>query len=155
MNAKRGVIILSLVLLGLILPLNLVYGNVPSVQEVEATADGDDTVLNLETSHSSPSSGHYVDSVEVRVDDGDAVAYGQDPQSSTRFSVEIVLEDASPTKVEVRSHCISHGWGAWKVLELGDGEPDENGGGIPGFPAGSLVLGLAAGLLLLWVTRKN
>jgi hypothetical protein len=155
MNVKRGVIVLSLLLLGLTLPLSFVYGNVPSVLEVEATADGDDTVLGLEISHSSPSSGHYVDSVEVRVDDGAAVAYGQDPQSSTRFSVEIVLEDASPTKVEVRSHCTSHGWSGWRVLELGDDEPEGNGGGIPGFPAGSLVLGLGVGLLLLWVTRKD
>jgi hypothetical protein len=76
MNVKRGVIVLSLLLLGLTLPLSFVYGNVPSVLEVEATADGDDTVLGLEISHSSPSSGHYVDSVEVRVDDGAAVAYG-------------------------------------------------------------------------------
>ena len=154
MNVKRGIII-SLVLLGLTLPLSFVYGNVPRVLEVEAMADGDDTVLGLDVSHSSPSSGHYVDSVEVRVDDGDAVAYGQDPQSSTRFSVEIVLEDASPTKVEVRSHCTSHGWSAWKVLGLGDEEPDESGGGIPGFPVEASVLGLAVGLLLLWVTRKN
>ena len=154
MNVKRGIII-SLVLLGLTLPLSFVYGNVPSVLEVEATADGDDTVLGIEISHSSPSSGHYVDSVEVRVDDGDAVAFDQDPQSSTRFSVEIVLEDASPMKVEVRVHCTSHGWSAWKVLGLGDGEPDESGGGIPGFPVEALFLGLAVGLLLLWVTRKN
>ncbi len=154
MNVKRGIII-SLVFLGLTLPLSFVYGNVPRVLEVEATADGDDTVLGLDVSHSSPSSGHYVDSVEVRVDDGDAVAYDQDPQSSTRFSVEIVLEDASPMKVEVRVHCISHGWSAWKVLGLGDEEPDESGGGIPGFPVEAIVLGLAVGLLLLWVTRKN
>ena len=155
MNAKRGIIVLSLVLLGLTLPLSFVYGNVPSVLEVEATADGDATVLGLEISHSSPSSGHYVDSVVVRVDDGDEVAYDQDPQSSTRFSVEIVLEDASPMKVEVRSHCINHGWSAWKVLGLGEEEPEENGGGLPGFTAGSLVLGLGVGLLLLWVTRKD
>jgi len=154
MNVKRGIII-SLVLLGLTLPLSFVYGNVPRVLEVEATADGDDTVLGLDVSHSSPSSGHYVDSVEVRVDDGDEVAYDQDPQSSTRFSVEIVLEDASPMKVEVRVHCTSHGWSAWKVLGLGDEEPDESGGGIPGFPVEAIVLGLAVGLLLLWVTRKN
>lgn len=145
---------MSLVLLGLTLPLSFVYGNVPSVLEVEATADGDDMVLGLEVSHSSPSSGHYVDSVVVRVDDGDEVVYDQDPQSSTRFSVEIVLEDASPTKVEVRVHCTSHGWSAWRVLGLGE-EPEEKGGGIPGFPVESVVLGLAVGLLLLWATRKN
>jgi hypothetical protein len=153
MNAKRGIII-SLVLLGLTLPLSFVHGNVPRVLEVEATADGDDTVLGIEISHSSPSSGHYVDS-EVRVDDGDEVAYDQDPQSSTRFSVEIVLEDASPTKVEVRVHCTNHGWSVWKVLGLGDEEPDESGGGIPGFPVEAIVLGLAVGLLLLWGTKKN
>ncbi len=145
---------MSLVLLGLTLPLSFVYGNVPSVLEVEATADGDDMVLGLEVSHSSPSSGHYVDSVVVRGDDGNEVVYDQDPQSSTRFSVEIVLEDASPTKVEVRVHCTSHGWSAWRVLGLGE-EPEEKGGGIPGFPVESVVLGLAVGLLLLWATRKN
>ena len=155
MNVKWSIVILSLVLLGLTLPLSFVYGNVPSVLEIEATADGDDTVLGLEFSHSSPSSSHYVDSVEVRVDDGEKMVYDQDPQSSTRFSVEIVLEDMSPAKVEVRSHCTSHGWSAWRVLELGDEEPEEKGGGIPGFPAEALALGLAVGFLLLWVYKKN
>ncbi len=154
MNTKR-IIILPLVLLGLILPLSFVYGNVPSVLDVEVTVDGDDAIINFEISHSSPSSSHYVDSVEVRADDGDEVAYNQDPQSSTRFSVEIVLKNTSLTKIEVRSHCTSHGWSAWKVLELGDEEPEENGGGIPGFPAEALSIGLVVGLLLLWMFKKN
>ena len=156
MNVKRG-FMLALVLLGLALPLSSVLGNVPSIPVVEITADGDDTLLNVEISHSSPSSSHYVDSVEVKVDNGDATAYEQDPQSSTRFTVELVLEGASPSKVEVRSHCTSHGWSAWKVLVLGEvgDEPEENGGEIPGFPAWSLALGLGVGLLLLWATRKS
>ncbi|MFC1803259.1 hypothetical protein ACFL0D_04745 [Thermoproteota archaeon] len=154
MNMKRGIGILSLLLLRLI-PLFVVYGNVPSFLEVEATARGDDIVLGLEISHSSPSMRHYVDSVEVRWDDGEEVTFKQDPQSSTKFSVKIILEDTSPTKIEVRSHCISHGWSAWRVLELQDKELEENGGGIPGFPAESLFLGIALGLLLLYMTSKN
>ena len=166
MNTKR-IIILPLVLLNLILPLSFVYGNVPSVLrwrsvlEVGVTAEGEGAILNLEISHSSPSSSHYVDSVEVRVDNGDEVAYAQDPQSSSRFSVEIVLEDTSRrarmccARIEVRSHCTSHGWSAWKVLELGDEEPEEKGGGIPGFPVEALSLGLVIGLFLLLMFKKN
>lgn len=153
---KRG-FILTLVLLGFALPLSSVLGNVPSVLVVQPTVEGDDTLLSLEISHSSPSSSHYVDSVEVKVNDSDAASYEQDPQSSTRFSLEIVLEETSLSKVEVRSHCTSHGWSTWKVLVLGEvgDEPEERGGGIPGFPAGSLALGLGVGLLLMWVTRKS
>jgi desulfoferrodoxin (superoxide reductase-like protein) len=164
MNTKRGIIILTLVLLRMTLPISFVYGNVPSVLEVESTADGSDTVLILEISHSSPSSNHYVDSVEVKADDGDNMVYDQDPQSSTRFSVEIVLEDTSPTKVEVRSHCTNHGWSTWKVLELEVEEPEpepepeeepETPGEIPGFGFESILIGVVISMLVMFLMSRR
>ena len=162
MNAKQGLIILTLVLLRLTLPVSFVYGNVPSVLKIDSTADGLDIVLILEISHSSPSSSHYVDSLEVKVDDGNELAYDQDPQSSTRFSVEIFLRDMSPTKVKVRSHCTDHGWSTWKVLELEvealELEPEEEPetpGGIPGFSIESSLIGVVFSIMVMWLMSRR
>lgn len=160
MNVKQGIIILSIVLLHLTPPISFVYGNVPSVLEIDSTADKLNTVLILDVSHSSPSSSHYVDSVEVKVDDGDKVIYNQDPQSSTRFSVEIALEDTSPTKVEVRSHCTNHGWSVWKVLKLEAEEPEpeeepDTSSGIPGFGFESVLIGVVLSMLVIRLMSRQ
>lgn len=52
-------------------------------------------------------------------------------------------------KIRVRSHCNIHGWSRWK------GEEEEGGGGIPGFPYESILIGIVIGLMMLWKLQRR
>ncbi|MFA9496620.1 MAG: hypothetical protein ACERKS_11970, partial [Candidatus Bathyarchaeota archaeon] len=69
-----------------------------------------------------PSSSHYVETIEVRID-GEVYEIDLDPQTETVFEVEIMLEDVDLTFFEVRVKCISHGWSSW--ASFGVEEPVE------------------------------
>jgi desulfoferrodoxin (superoxide reductase-like protein) len=143
---KQGLGLVFLIILTSLLPLNLVYGDVPSILEIEATVDKDETLLKVEVRHSSPSSQHYVDSIEIKLDNGEVVEFSQEPQSSTRFTVEIKL-DSTAEKIDVRAHCTNHGWSKWETFEEKHGNGESTG--IPGFPFESVVLGLFLTFLFL------
>jgi hypothetical protein len=129
-----------------------VSGDVPSVLEIDATIE-DETVLIIDVRHASPSSTHFVDSIEIRLDDGAEKVFSQEPQSSTRFSIEVTL-DSSVDKIEVRVHCTNHGWSKWATFsEVSETEEPR---GIPGFPYLSIILGLLlSSLFLRLVSQKQ
>ena len=138
---KTRIVFLGLLLvLSYLAPSVVTYANVPTVLSLEIVERGDDDVLVIEVSHSSPSSTHYIDSVEVEV--GDQVYNIEDMggQSSTIFTVELVLESPGEA-VRVRAHCNLHGWSQW--TQVGE-EPTDEGGGIPGFGYAAIFLGLTA-----------
>ena len=128
-----------------------VSANVPTVIELQLESRGEETVLVIQARHSSPSQGHYVDSVEVDID-GTVEKIELDPQSETTFTVEHTV-DPKAVDIRARAHCTNHGWSQWKSLQTE--EPTEDGGGIPGFPVESTAIGLAVGAVLLWVARRQ
>lgn len=128
-----------LVMISLFFPLVIVSGDVPNVLEINATVGKDETMLIVEVRHSSPSSSHFVDSIEIRLDDGVEKVFSQEPQSSTRFTIELKL-DESVEKIDVRVHCTAHGWSKWATFTEGPVEQEPSG--IPGFPYISVILGL-------------
>jgi desulfoferrodoxin (superoxide reductase-like protein) len=132
-------------------PLTVTQANVPTVMSIEEATRGDDDVLVIEVSHSSPSSSHYIDMVEVEV--GEQVFTMEDlgGQSTAVFTVEHVLE-SSGTGVRVRAHCNLHGWSQW--TQLGDEQTDQ-GGGIPGFGYAAMFLGLALYFMVARVRARS
>jgi desulfoferrodoxin (superoxide reductase-like protein) len=127
-----------LLVLSWLTPLAVIHANVPTVLSLEEERRGDDDVLIIEVSHSSPSSSHYIDSIEVEI--GEEVFTIEDlgEQSSTVLTVEHILE-SSGKGIRVRAHCNLHGWSRW--TELGE-EPTDQGGGIPGFSYAAIFIGL-------------
>jgi desulfoferrodoxin (superoxide reductase-like protein) len=127
------------------------YANVPTVLSLEEIERGDDDVLVIEVSHSSPSSSHYIDSVEIEVDDQVYTLEDLGGQSATVFTVEHVL--GSPeADVRVRAHCNLHGWSQW--TQLGE-EPADTGGGIPGFGYAAILLGLTLYLMAVRIGARS
>ena len=130
-----------LLVLSFLAPSTVIYANVPTVLSLEEVRRGDDDVLVIEVSHSSPSPTHYIDSVEVEVGE----------QSATVITVEHVLESPGAT-VRVRAHCNLHGWSQW--TQLGE-EPTDEGEGIPGFGYVAILIGLTAYLVTTRIRRRG
>lgn len=128
----------------------VVYANVPTISGLEEVERGDDHVLLIEVSHSSPSSIHYIDSVVVEA--GEQVyTIGLSGQSTAVFVVEHVLESPG-APVRVRAHCNVHGWSQWR--RLGD-EPTDGGEGIPGFGYAAMLVGLTVYLAAAHARRQG
>jgi len=140
-----------LLVLSFLAPSTVIYANVPTVLSLEEVRRGDVDVLVIEVSHSSPSSTHYIDSVEVEV--GEQVYTIEDlgEQSATVITVEHVLESPGAT-VRVRAHCNLHGWSQW--TQLGE-EPTDEGEGIPGFGYVAILIGLTAYLVTTRIRRRG
>jgi desulfoferrodoxin (superoxide reductase-like protein) len=136
-----------------------VLADVPSVLEATMLEEDGALVLSLEVRHNSPSSMHYVDTVEVVIDGGTAKTYDLAPQSSTTFSENIALEVSEASEVEVRVNCNLHGWSSVVNVGVDDNETEETvgGSGIPGFPYGSVLLGgaISVGYLLYARGRRS
>ncbi len=151
-DLKTRIIVMGVLLaLSCLAPSVVTYANVPTVLSLEVVERGDDDVLVIEISHSSPSSSHYIDSVEVEV--GDQVYTIEDlgGQSTTVFTVEHVLDSPSGD-VRVRARCNVHGWSQW--MGLGE-EPADTSGGIPGFGYAATLIGLAAYIMVTRISMRN
>lgn len=116
-----------------------IYGDVPSVLEISVVVE-DDTKINLEVRHGSPSSAHYVDIIEVKVGDETHII-NLEPQSTVTFSEIIVIEKLNVEEFDVRAHCNIHGWSKWKTFKS-ETEVENSSNGIPGFPIYSILTGL-------------
>ncbi|MGD2142129.1 MAG: hypothetical protein PVH79_01460 [Candidatus Bathyarchaeota archaeon] len=130
-----------------LIPALIAYADVPTVVELELETRGEDSVLIIQVRHSSPSGTHYVDVVEVEVDET-VEKLELDPQSTTTFDIEHSV-DADVVEIRTRAHCTNHGWSRWKSLETE--EPTNGSGGIPGFPIESIILGIVISVVILWV----
>lgn len=148
MRLKGPAMVVALLVLLCLSSIPLAHADVPSVLEITRVEEGGDTFLVIEVRHGSPTSSHYVDVIEVEVDGMVERLDDLGPQASARFEVRYAVDPDA--KIRVRAHCIVHGWGLWAGEE---GEEPGGGGGIPGFPLESMVLGAALVLLLLW--RKS
>lgn len=124
-----------------LLSVTIVRADVPSVLLIDVV----EGKITVEIRHASPSSSHYVETVEVRVG-GDVYEIDLDPQIETVFESEVTLDDVDLTYFEVRAKCISHGWSNW--ASYGVEEPNDETGGIPGVPLLSVLAGVTLVMLL-------
>ena len=93
-----------------------VLANIPTVLNVEAAKDGADTVLSIEISHSSPSSTHYVDVIEVEINERLDRLSDLEPQTTTTFTYEHNIGTVEYEAIRVRAHCTDHGWSPWATM---------------------------------------
>ena len=121
-----------------IVPIMIVYANVPTVLSMEIETRGEDTFLIIEVAHSSPTSTHFVGTAEVEVGDESVIHLDLVPQTSGTFTIEVELESLAES-IRARVSCTTHGWSSWRRLII---EDQDRGGGIPGFPVEAIALGL-------------
>jgi len=93
--------------------IHVVFADVPSVLIIEPWTSGTDTILNITVRHSSSTSSHYVNKVEVDVD-GTVHDIDLIPQSTVNFVVQFNMGELTeePT-VRARAVCTIHGWSSW------------------------------------------
>ncbi len=127
-----------------------VYGDVPVVLNLNTVARGGETVLVIEVRHNSPNPTHYVDLVTVMLGDS-SYQIDLDSQNEAVFTVEYVL--GSTESVRARAHCTLHSWGQWRQLGLGDA--NSGGGGIPSFPIESIILAFLMSLTLFRLKKLS
>lgn len=146
MNVKN----LVLVTLILIASNNLILANadVPNVLELSVEKNGDQ-ILVIKVRHSSPSSSHYIDKIQIELDGELVEATDLDPQTDTQFTEQYTLESESEN-IRVRAHCNLHGWSNWDSLEM---EEESEPQGIPGFPVASIILGTILALVIFWFRK--
>jgi hypothetical protein len=140
-----------MVILVSLLPVIISYANVPSMLNIKIEISGDSTILLLEVAHSNPTSTHFVNVVEVELGD-EELSLTLEPQTSGSFTVEVEV-DSIPETLRARSKCTTHGWSQWRRFTT-DTE-NGGGGGIPGFPIESIVLGLITALIVYRYALKG
>lgn len=94
----------------------LVSADVPTVQNVKATKEGEDTVLDIEIRHSSPSSTHYIDIIEIEINERLDRVTDLEPQTSTTFTYKYSIGTVKYETIRLRAHCTLHGWSSWTKL---------------------------------------
>ncbi len=138
-------------LLSCMLPLTMGIADVPSVIDLKRENRGSDTVLVIQVRHNSPSSNHYVDTVEVEIDGKVEKINGLEPQTGASFTVEDALGTGAKN-VRIRAHCNIHGWSQWAVESGGE---STGSGGIPGFSLESIALGISLAAIIVWLFRRD
>jgi hypothetical protein len=63
------------------LPIMMVFADVPSILELKRETRGSETVLLIRVRHNSPSSNHYVDTIDVEIDGKAEKITGLGPQT--------------------------------------------------------------------------
>jgi len=147
MTRKRNLVIIFMYILLLSSFGKFLFADVPSIEEIIADVN-EEVVLSLKIKHSSPSSNHFIDKIQVDVDDNIYV-FNFTMQSLTEFLVNVTVDVAEANVIQVRAHCNLHGWSTWKILKNNGEEPTDETGGIPGYPFESIFLSIIlVGILL-------
>ena len=146
--ARLGMLLLLAVSM---FPVMIGYANVPSILSMEIETRGEDIFLIMEVSHSSPTTGHFVNTAEVEVGDETVIHLDLVSQTSRTFTIEVELETMAEN-IRARVSCNNHGWSSWKALST---EDEDTGGGIPGFPIAAATVGLMAARFLLRRSRER
>ena len=121
-----------------------VYADVPGIVNIEPWISGTETTLNITIRHSSPTSSHYIDLIQVDID-GIVNDLNLVPQSANPFIVEYSLgELGGEPSVRVRPHCNLHGWGGWSNPQT-----------IPEFPSWALLPLFLTATLVIVFFRKS
>ncbi len=101
--------------------IRVVFADVPSVLGIKQWASGTDTILNITVRHSSPTSSHYVNEVEVDLD-GTVHDINLTSQSTVTFVVQSNMgEIAEEPTVRARAYCTIHRWSSWSNSERASG----------------------------------
>lgn len=98
-----------------IFSINSVFADVPSVLTITIVPDASTSTITVEIRHADPSSSHYIDIIEVEVNERLDRISDLNPQTATVFSYQHSVGDTVFDSLRVRVHCNVHGWGGWKA----------------------------------------
>ena len=115
--------LLALTVLLLSMVTTPVSADTPAVLEIEISTDADTTELTITVRHNNPTSSHYVNRIDVEVDDDVQRVTILEAQTSTQFTITHDLGQSEYQRVRVRANCNIHGWSSWKTL----GEQPQSG----------------------------
>jgi len=130
--------------------ISMVSADVPTVTDLEITANTEGDLLTVTIRHGGPTSSHYVTEIEIKMGE-EVEVYELEPQETVTFTE--TYEIPEDEGVEVRAFCNLHGWSPWVSSQVEAEEPtveDTTSGGIPGFPLLAVGLGLALVLRRDW-----
>jgi len=132
------------------LSISLVSADVPTVTDLEITANTDGDLLKVTIRHGGPTSSHYVSEIEVKIGE-EVEVYELEQQDTVTFTETYDIPEDE--LVEVRAFCNLHGWSPWVSIQA-EAEKQTGGestdSGIPGFPLVAVGLGLALVLRRDW-----
>lgn len=121
-SLKNLTYVCVIVILFFISSTTLVSADVPTVQNVKAMKEGEDTILDIEIRHSSPSSTHYIDIIEIEINERLDRVTDLEPQTSTTFTYKHNIGTVKYENIRARAHCTVHGWSSW--TKLGEEQPE-------------------------------
>jgi peptide/nickel transport system substrate-binding protein len=100
-----------------------ISADTPAVLEIEVSTGADTTKLTITVRHNNPTSSHYVNKIDVEVDDDVQQITISEAQTSTQFTITHDIGQSEYQRVRVRANCNIHGWSSWKIL----GEQPQSG----------------------------
>jgi hypothetical protein len=134
--------LITLLWITIAFPVNPVYADVPSIENVEPWINGTTTVLNITVRHASPTGVHYIDKIEVNVNES-IQTINLSPQETETFIVQYNLGEVTGIfPVSARAHCTFHGWGSWS-------EPIV----VPEFSSFNLIIALVILPIILFLIK--
>jgi hypothetical protein len=104
--------------------------------------EGDSVTISCEVTNIGTSSGSYTVTLKIDGEVKEEKEVSLDAGSSEKVSFELACESAGEFNVDVNG-------------ETGSYEVTKAQTGIPGFPLGSILTGLAATAILLWATQRK
>ena len=145
---KHNRLVILLIIL-LTMSISLVSADVPTVTDLEITANTDGDLLTVTIRHGGPTSNHYVSEIEVKI--GEVEVYELEQQDTVTFTETYDIPEDEV--IEVRAFCNLHGWSPWVSTQSEAEEQtveESTDSGIPGFPLVAVGLGLALVLRRYW-----
>lgn len=129
-------------------PVTLVSANVPTMLRIQVEKRAGDTLIILTITHSNPSSIHYVDAIDLKVNGVLRSITITQPQAEPTFNYTYNWGELdSVENATARANCNIHGWSDWALLGAGPTPAPLTGN--PSLALVNLLLQIAMGLVLL------
>lgn len=123
-----------------------VSADLPSVITVTMTTE-DEAAIDMEIRHSSPTSTHHVDTIEVEINGALEEITDLEPQNSTIFTYRYNLGKVeNEPEIRARARCTVHGWSGWAVLEE---EPAYTAEGLGTLASVNLIVQISIAVLIV------
>lgn len=134
-------------LVTLVIPSAIVYGNVPTVLTITRRTEGSNILVDVKVSHADPTTSHYISQISLDLD-GAIRSFTDLPKATTvEATYTLNLGTTSPKTIKAQAVCIIHGPSSW-FTEGGTGNigGSAQGGGIPSYPTEAIVAGIVTAL---------
>jgi desulfoferrodoxin (superoxide reductase-like protein) len=144
-------------LVTLVVPAVIVYGNVPTVLTVTRRTESGNTLVDVKVNHADPSTSHYISQISLDID-GAIKSFTDLPKATTvEATYTLNLGTTSPKTIKAQAVCIIHGPGSW-FTEGGTsntGGSAQSGGGIPSYPTEAIFAGILSAMAAVMILYRK